>query len=200
VFLAHGYAAASMDEVVRVSGVSKATVYAHFPGKRLLFSAIVADESVRFASHAPAGSAGPDGLNLRLLRLGQSVVLLLIAPDTIALYRMVLAEAGRAPEMAQAFHASGPACLASHVARQLEQAMGAGELRSVDPRMAAEHFVALVRGDLQLRALLRVGGAPTPTTVKRTVQAGVEAFCRCYRPDGLKVRRKPAASREGTGR
>lgn len=40
-FLAHGYAATSMDKVAKTAGVSKATVYSHFGDKEGLFSAVI---------------------------------------------------------------------------------------------------------------------------------------------------------------
>src|SRR5437588_46985 len=41
VFLKHGYALATMDEIAAAAGVSKRTVYDHFPSKEQLFGAIV---------------------------------------------------------------------------------------------------------------------------------------------------------------
>ncbi|MEO0759446.1 MAG: TetR/AcrR family transcriptional regulator [Cyanobacteria bacterium J06648_16] len=40
-FLAHGYAATSMDRVASTAGVSKATIYSHFKDKADLFAAIM---------------------------------------------------------------------------------------------------------------------------------------------------------------
>src|SRR5271157_6368560 len=40
-FMAHGYGAISMDAIARAAGVSKATLYAHFSSKDLLFATIV---------------------------------------------------------------------------------------------------------------------------------------------------------------
>lgn len=37
VFMAHGFEGASVDDIARKAGVSKATLYSYFPDKRLLF-------------------------------------------------------------------------------------------------------------------------------------------------------------------
>lgn len=42
-FLAHGYAAASMDKIAKAAQVSKATVYSHFGDKEKLFSSVIQD-------------------------------------------------------------------------------------------------------------------------------------------------------------
>lgn len=43
VFTKSGFDASSMDSIAEVAGVSKRTVYNHFPSKEILFQAIVAD-------------------------------------------------------------------------------------------------------------------------------------------------------------
>jgi TetR/AcrR family transcriptional regulator of autoinduction and epiphytic fitness len=43
VFTKNGFDASSMDHIAEVAGVSKRTVYNHFPSKEVLFQAIVAD-------------------------------------------------------------------------------------------------------------------------------------------------------------
>jgi len=43
VFTKYGYEASSMDHIAEVAGVSKRTVYNHFPSKEILFQAIVGD-------------------------------------------------------------------------------------------------------------------------------------------------------------
>ncbi len=40
-FLEHGYAGARVDRLVKAAGVSKATVYRHFPDKEALFVALI---------------------------------------------------------------------------------------------------------------------------------------------------------------
>ncbi len=61
VFTKYGYEASSMDHIAEVAGVSKRTVYNHFPSKEILFQAIVADflkqrdeiKPIRYASALP---------------------------------------------------------------------------------------------------------------------------------------------------
>ena len=55
VFVANGYHAAAMDEIAERAGVSKPVLYQHFPGKRDLYLALLAEhtqqliDAVRFA-------------------------------------------------------------------------------------------------------------------------------------------------------
>src|SRR5215217_4650027 len=107
-FLAQGFAAVSMDAVAREAGVSKATLYAHFPGKDALFAAMVAERCDRMASEASALAGHGGGTEAALRRLCRTVLGFLVAPSTIAIHRIVQAEAVRAPGLAEAFYAAGP--------------------------------------------------------------------------------------------
>ncbi|MFV2003524.1 MAG: TetR/AcrR family transcriptional regulator, partial [Paracoccaceae bacterium] len=47
VFLADGFEGASVDDIARVAGVSKATLYSYFPDKRALFIEVLRTECQR---------------------------------------------------------------------------------------------------------------------------------------------------------
>src|ERR687894_330345 len=79
-FLAQGFASVSMDAVARRAGVSKATLYAHFPGKDALFAAVVAERCDRMAVDASALAGHADGPEAALRRLGKAVLGFLVAP------------------------------------------------------------------------------------------------------------------------
>ena len=55
VFLRDGFEGASVDDIARRAGVSKATLYSYFPDKRLLFSEVARVECNRQAQAALAG-------------------------------------------------------------------------------------------------------------------------------------------------
>ena len=50
IFLAVGFEGASVDDIAREAGVSKATLYSYFPDKRLLFTEVARTECVLPAS------------------------------------------------------------------------------------------------------------------------------------------------------
>jgi TetR/AcrR family transcriptional regulator, regulator of autoinduction and epiphytic fitness len=106
-FLAHGYAATSMDRVAIAAGVSKATVYSHFCDKEGLFIALIQQlVEVKFRS-----IFGP--FNPEVLQLAPEVILRALAnrmldvatsePQFLNFMRIILGESGRFPELARAF-------------------------------------------------------------------------------------------------
>src|SRR6185312_14690775 len=60
-FLEVGYGATSVDAIARAAGVSKATLYGHFPSKEALFEAVVVAQCRRHATAVEAlDTAGDD--------------------------------------------------------------------------------------------------------------------------------------------
>mgnify|MGYP000323024766 CR=1 FL=1 len=54
IFLRDGFEGASVDDIARAAGVSKATLYSYFPDKRLLFMEVARAECLRAADEAEA--------------------------------------------------------------------------------------------------------------------------------------------------
>lgn len=182
VFLQHGFAAASMDAVARKAGVGKATLYIYFAGKNELFEAVILEERDRFAVSLLSGAASRESTLQKLQRFGEAIVAFLISDDVVASYRMVVAEAGRVPELGRAFYLNGPSKLLDRLEDFMLTSMQSGALREADPRRAAEHLIDLVRGDLQLCALLGVSDRLSRRRRTEVIRAGVDMFYRAYAP------------------
>jgi TetR/AcrR family transcriptional regulator, regulator of autoinduction and epiphytic fitness len=104
-FLEHGYAGARIDRIVEAAGVSKATVYRHFPDKETLFGALIQQLACRkelFRLRCPE-SAEQDPREF--LKQFASSMLDNVAsdPQILAFLRMIIGESGRFPELARAF-------------------------------------------------------------------------------------------------
>jgi AcrR family transcriptional regulator len=180
-FLEHGYGATSMDAVAKAAGVSKATLYVHFPGKADLFAAIVGCECDRNNETLSAIELASLSVEEGLLRIGHRFVSLLLSPRGLAAYRMVVGESQRFPELGRAFYQSGPARKLQMVADYLEEARQRGELRIPDTALAAEHFLGMIRSHWHLRCVLGLSESPGEEEVQRRVRAAVTVFLDGYR-------------------
>ncbi|MCF4166183.1 TetR/AcrR family transcriptional regulator [Zavarzinia compransoris] len=188
-FLDRGFAGTSMDAVAREAGVSKATVYAHFASKEDLFEAMVARGSAeRFASlmHADLDSLDPEQA---LSRIAHEFLGVLTSPQSLKTMRVVMAEAGRRPDVAARFYRAGPARVVAALTAYLERAKARGALDIDDPRIAAELFFGMIRGDLHIRRLLGLADSPDAADVARLADAAVASFLRAHlpRPGGGKA-------------
>lgn len=181
-FRAEGYGATSMDAVARRAGVSKATVYAHFSGKKELFAAMIAARAERLADDITAATADSAGVEQRLQRLARRILGFLLDPATIATYRVVVAEAARFPEVGRTFHESGPARLRAYVGGYLGAAAERGELSIGDVNAAASQFIALTIADLHMRALFVPAQAPDPAELDRQAASATAAFLKMHAP------------------
>lgn len=105
-FLAHGYAATSMDRVAIAAKVSKATVYSHFQDKESLFIALI-QRLVKQKFQLIFGVVDTQ------LQQAPQIVLKEIAnraldmgakePQFLNFMRLIIGESGRFPQLARAF-------------------------------------------------------------------------------------------------
>lgn len=183
-FLAGGFGAVSMDAIAREAAVSKATVYAHFGSKEELFGAVIGRECERFFASFSAGELDPSDVRASLTVLGRRFLELVLSPEAIALHRIILGEVTRFPVLGEVFWRAGPERQRMQIEAYLQSATASGALSLADARLAAEQFVSLVRGDIQLRQLLRLGPELSPREIQTAVEAAVDTFIRAFATAG----------------
>jgi len=178
VFLAQGFSAASTDAIQREAGVSKATVYACYPTKDALFAAVITDQCGRMTEGFAALEPPRGDISCTLAALGTAYLDMLLSPDGLALYRVVVAEAPRFPELGRLFYRSGPKVVADIVAGHLAQAARRGELQlhTIDADGAAGLLVSLLRGESQLECLTHPEARPSAAQRDQWVQRAVHLF------------------------
>ena len=104
VFLASGFDAASMNEIARVAGVSKGTLYVYFDSKEALFVALVRHDKREQVEQLCQFTTSHADLRTALLDTGLRLMTAMLEPDRIAQYRTVIAVSARFPEIGQAFY------------------------------------------------------------------------------------------------
>ena len=179
-FLAAGFGAVSMDAIAREAGVSKATVYAHFAGKEELFGAVIERECERYFSRFSAGELDLGDVRASLTVLGRRFLELLLSPDGIALHRIILGEVTRFPGLGEVFWRAGPERQRVQIEAFLKSAAASGTLDLADTRLAAEQFLSLVRGDVQLRHLMRLEANADQRGIGIAVEGAVATFMRAF--------------------
>jgi TetR/AcrR family transcriptional regulator, mexJK operon transcriptional repressor len=178
-FLEGGFGAVSMDRIARDAGVSKATVYAHFAGKEELFGAVVAHVSERRFGGFSAEALDPSDIEGSLTTIARRFLDLVLSPEAIALNRIIIGEVSRFPGLGEVFWAAGPARNRVQVEAFLRRAAASGALAIADARFAAEQFVALARGEIHLRSLLRLEH-PDRTAIEAAATGAVATFLRGF--------------------
>ena len=144
-FRQSGYEATSMDRIAATAGVSKRTVYNHFPGKDVLFAEILQLLLERSRDGLDLAYRSDAPLRPQLLELVRQKLALFQDPHFTDLARVAIAAAIHSPELAQKM-----------VARMGEREEGLttwvraatadGRLETQDPLFACMQLQALVKG------------------------------------------------------
>ena len=146
-FLSGGYADTSMDNIAKSAGVSVKTVYRHFENKDDLFVAVMRS--------ACSADASAEASEQRIwLRKAPRTALPLAAieylrhassAEQVALYRVVVRDAGRFPELGRQYRQEVIEGRNNVVVQYLKQWAPSREWKIKDPIAAANTFAGLLR-------------------------------------------------------
>ena len=182
VFLTHGFSAATTDMIQREARISKATLYAHFPGKELLFTAVIERECAAMTETMRNREPVSGDIACTLTDLGLSYLKTVLSPTGLSLFRVVVADAPRFPELGRRFYLAGPRVIFDMVAERLAEAAKAGEIdiQSVGLHTAAILFVSLLRGEAQMECLTHPEAAPSDEQRDRWARLAVNTFLAAF--------------------
>ena len=180
VFLRDGFERASVDEIAREAAVSKATLYAYFPDKRLLFMEIALGECRRQADEA--GEMLDFSLPVAdILHLAaEKLVAFLVSDFGQRIYRIAVAEAENFPALAHEFYHSGPKLVQDRIAECLRCAVDRQELAIDDIDLAAAQFAQLCKADLLDRRLFTASPCCTSKDTAKVIDGAVHMFMARY--------------------
>lgn len=103
IFLQHGYEGASMEAIAAAAGVSIMTLYRHAESKDQLFAAVMLNACEIAQDEDGADSISPlESLREILLQVGNQFQDKLTRPATVSLFRTVMVETTRFPDLAEA--------------------------------------------------------------------------------------------------
>ena len=183
-FMANGYAETSTLEIATRARVSKRALYELVGNKQEMLVACISERAQRL--RVPTDLPEPrdrETLARALAAIGTQLLREISDPTVIAVFRLAIAEAVRAPEVARALDSIGGETSRAAVREIMTRAQRAGIL-SGDPREMAEHFAGLLWGNLMVGLLLRVVDRPSPREFARRARNATAAFLRLYpQPD-----------------
>lgn len=178
-FLSRGYAATSVNEIVRLAGGSLSTLYSEFGSKEGLFAAIMIQRASVLFNWSAGECPRKPSLRAALVSLGTRLLTRILSEEGLAFYRISISEGPRFPELRAAILGVGiPAWLQSLGAALVE--IGAAERRT--SAALAEEFVTLVYGQLLFRAACSDGTVIPEKARTRHVEHAVDAFLTLHPP------------------
>jgi len=182
VFLRDGYSGSSMEEVARLAGMSKRTLYHVFPSKAALFEATIGTALAPIALDTEM-EREPD-LRRALVNILTAAASHLLAERQIGIFRLVIGERQCSPELAAATLRVLSSRGSSALARRLTAEAEAGRLSLGNPDIAARMLYGMVLGSVQIRLLLGVRSAPTQIEIATLATNAVDLFLNGAAPRG----------------
>ena len=181
VFFEHGYAAASMSMIAARLGGSKGTLYNYFENKKALFTAYIESTCQSFGDEIFAHWPDDGPLRPALKALCKGYIQYFLGEDTVRIFRLVVAECQRSPEVGRVFNEAGPANGRRRLAEKLAIAHAQGLIDAPDPALAARHFFALCKGGVYYDRLLNLVSPSSEAEIEQEAEAVTATFLRAYR-------------------
>jgi len=179
-FMERGFAETSTLEIATRARVSKRELYAQFGSKQEMLAACIAARAKRLRMPADWPDLRDRETLARVMTaFGTNLLREISDPTVIAVFRLAIAEAVRAPEVASALNDVGIAA-SRDALRELMTRARAARLVSGEPAEMAEHFVGLLWGSQMVNLLLRVVDRPASREIARRAEAATAAFLRAY--------------------
>ncbi|MCH2166800.1 MAG: TetR/AcrR family transcriptional regulator [Oceanicola sp.] len=180
VFLQDGFEGASVDVIARVAGVSKATLYAYFPDKRLLFMEVAKGECQRQSHSALAEIDFSQPPEIVMRAAATRLLGFVLSELGRGVFRICVAESDRFPELGQEFYNHGPALVRQNLVCYFEAAIARGELKIDDLPLAADQFAELCKADLFPRMLMGVQSSFTQQEIDRVINGALSLWLARY--------------------
>jgi AcrR family transcriptional regulator len=181
-FMRHGYAAASTLEIATRARVSKRELYARVGNKQAILIACISARARRF--QVPSDLPVPHDIETLaqiLAMLGTQLVREITDPTVIAVFRLAIAEAVNAPEVAQALDSIGREASRAALRQIMGRAQASGLLIG-HPGELAEQFGGLLWGNLMVSLLLGVAKRPNSREVATRSRDATAAFLKLHAP------------------
>ena len=179
-FMKNGFAAASTLEIATRARVSKRELYALVGNKQEMLVACITERAGRF--QAPVDLPVPrdrQSLGRLLASYGAQLLREVSEPTVIAVFRLAIAEATQAPEVARVLDSVGREAGRAALRKIMQQAQASGLLDG-RPAELAEQFRALLWGDLMVSLLLAVAERPTDREITRRAREAAAAFLQLH--------------------
>lgn len=143
-FLKKGFGAISMDEISQVAGVSKRTLYNHFPTKKKLFTEIVKLEwqKLEYGDVDNPVQRDPEEF---LTEVMIHTFKVMFSDRMASLLKLVIAESSKFPELKSLHAKYGMESRFNDFARYIEYLSEKGILKVDEPRIAAAQYIGLIK-------------------------------------------------------
>src|SRR5215471_292293 len=179
-FMKSGYAAASTLEIATRARVSKRELYALVGNKQKMLITCIRERAKRLEvpAHVPV-VRDRETLAQVLASFGTKLVREVSDPTVIGVFRLAIAEAVHAPEVALALDSTGREASRAALRKTMAQAQASGLLTGRPAELVGQ-FAGLLWRDLMVSLLLGVAKRPNPSEIARRARDAAAAFLQLH--------------------
>jgi AcrR family transcriptional regulator len=181
-FMHRGYAATSTLEIATRASVSKRELYALIGNKQEMLVACISERARRLQVPTDLPVLRDRETLARVLAsFGSQLLREISDPTVIAVFRLAIAEAVHAPEVARALDSIGRKTARGALYEIMAGAQASGLLKG-RPAELAEQFGGLLWGNLMISLLLGVAERPKPREIEGRARNAAAAFLQLQSP------------------
>jgi TetR/AcrR family transcriptional repressor of mexJK operon len=175
-FFEGGYSLTTMESVAARAGVSKGTLYARFPDKPSLFTALVEERVRTWAAEPNARSAPGASMEEKLLHFAVLTLEKLAGSEVRVFTDFVLAESRRFPEIARIFHGTALVYGLAMLGGEIAETAAREGVAVRNPQAVALKLIEMLWGWFNFQTLL--GLAPDATARLAAARESVSMLIR----------------------
>jgi len=180
-FLENGYAGTTMSAICSAIGGSKGTLWSYFSSKEDLFAAFLDEATGAFRTELIELLNAHASLRKTLENFCQGFLTKVTNVKSVALYRLIIGEAGRSPEVGRLFFERGPGVVERLLCEFLGERIADGSMPQGDPREMARFLLSLCIGYSHQRVLLALE-QPVPAQIEIEARAMAMLFLKTFAP------------------
>ena len=179
-FRERGYAATSTLEIATRARVSKRELYALVGNKQQMLIAAIGERAKRFRAPVDMPMLRDRAILAQVLTtFGARLVREVTDPTVVGVFRLAIAEAVQAPEVARTLDSVGRETSRAALRQIMTQAREAGLIDGRPPELA-EQFSGLLWRDLMVSLFLGVAERPSPRAIEARARDAADAFLRLH--------------------
>ena len=148
-FVEKGYESTTLNDIVRRSGGSLATLYDMFENKPGLLRALVTERCMTIDGALDSAIATGAPFDQALRAIAEDMLDRFLDPNFVGLFRVMIAQCISHPDLGRQTYDAGPVVCQAKAADFFARQMAAGALADGDPMTVSKTFFQMICGDFQ---------------------------------------------------
>ncbi len=175
-FLEKGFERTSLSDIVDRSKGSRSTLYEYFGNKEGLLRAMVEDAAAMVRQNVGIDSVAQGMTEAGLVELGVRFIRAVLAPDVVAVYRIVASEGRWVSGIAELFYQASVQEQKGRLSDWFRQARSSGGFKDISPDDLTRLFVGIVLADFHVRHTIGLDPTWDDDEIQRHTRLAVGIF------------------------